>query len=105
MDNNGIKIEELAFYVDSSTHTINNWYAWKRQHPTHDLAYLLPDPVYIQKGGRRIRYWNRADIGKILEFKNSLPHGRLGILGDITQKHSRRNKNVKASINNKRESE
>lgn len=83
-----LRIEEVALLVGSSTQTINNWYRWKKIHPENELAKLLPD--YIQQGNRQIRYWKNSDIWSIIEFKNSIPHGRNGILGDITQKKSKK---------------
>lgn len=83
-----LRIEEVALLVGSSTQTINNWYRWKKIHPENELAKLLPD--YIQQGNRQIRYWKNSDIWSIIEFKNSIPHGRNGILGDITQKRSKK---------------
>ena len=83
-----LRIEEVALLIDSSTQTINNWYRWKALHPEHPLAQKLPD--YIQNGARQTRYWKKSDIWSITEFKNSIPHGRSGILGEVTQKKSRR---------------
>jgi predicted DNA-binding transcriptional regulator AlpA len=83
-----LRIEEVALLVGSSTQTINNWYRWKKIHPENELTKLLPD--YIQQGNRQIRYWKNSDIWSIIEFKNSIPHGRNGILGDITQKRSKK---------------
>lgn len=89
-----LRIEEVALLVGSSTQTINNWYRFKALHPEHPLAQKLP--AYQQSGPRQKRYWKKSDIWAITEFKNSLPHGRAGILGDITQKKLRRQKaNVK----------
>lgn len=82
-----LRIEEVALLVDSSTQTINNWYRWKRLHPEHPLAKILPD--YTQSGERQKRFWKKSDIWAITEFKNSIPHGRNGVLGDVTQKHTR----------------
>lgn len=79
-----LRIEEVALLVKCSTQTLNNWYRWKKSHPTHKLAKLLPD--YQQNGNRQIRYWKKADIWKIVEFKNTIPHGRNGILGEVTQR-------------------
>lgn len=79
-----LRIEEVALLVGCSTQTLNNWYRWKKSHPTHELAELLPD--YQQSGNRQIRYWTKADIWKIVEFKNTIPHGRNGILGEVTQR-------------------
>ena len=87
-----LRIEEVALLVGTSTQTINNWYRFKALHPENDLAQKLPD--YEQSGPRQTRFWNKSDIWAITEFKNSLPHGRGGILGDVTQKKLRRTKNV-----------
>jgi hypothetical protein len=83
-----LRIEEVALLVNSSTQTINNWYRWKALNPNHPLAQKLPN--YIQNGARQTRYWKKSDIWSITEFKNSIPHGRGGILGEITQKRYRR---------------
>lgn len=82
-----LRIEEVALLVDSSTQTINNWYRWKKLHPDHPLAKMLPD--YVQSGERQKRFWKKSDIWAITEFKNTIPHGRNGVLGDVTQKHTR----------------
>ena len=82
-----LKIEEVALLVNSSTQTINNWYRWKALHPEHPLAQKLPD--YTQAGARQTRYWKKSDVWSIAEFKNSIPHGRGGILGEITQRKQR----------------
>jgi len=88
-----LRIEEVALLIGSSAQSINNWYRWKKINPEHELAKLLPD--YIQEGPRQIRFWKKSDVWSITEFKNSIPHGRNGILGDITQKKSRREKEAK----------
>lgn len=79
------KIEEVALIVGVSTQTINIWYRWKKNHPDHDLASLLPD--FIQSGTRQTRYWKQSDCWSLIKFKQSIPHGRNGILGDTTQKY------------------
>jgi hypothetical protein len=83
-----LRIEEVALLVGTSTQTINNWYRWKKTNPEHPLAKLLPD--YNQDGDRQMRLWKNSDIWSIVEFKNTIPHGRNGILGDITQKRTRK---------------
>lgn len=94
MDEKLIRIEEVALLVGTSTQTINNWYRWKKLNPEHPLAELLPD--YIQKNPRQTRLWRNSDIYSIVEFKNKIPRGRNGILGDVTQVYLRkRNKEEK----------
>jgi predicted DNA-binding transcriptional regulator AlpA len=90
-----LRIEEVALLVGASTQTINNWYRWKKTNPEHELAKLLPD--YIQNGSRQIRFWKKSDIWGIVEFKNSIPHGRNGILGEITQTQYRRKETYEKS--------
>jgi hypothetical protein len=88
MSEQKLRIEEVALLVGCSTQTINNWYRWKALHPEHPLASMLPD--YKQEGPRQMRFWNKEDIWSIAEFKNAIPHGRNGILGDITQKRTKK---------------
>lgn len=85
-----LRIEEVALLVGSSVQTVNIWYRWKRSNPNHELAKLLPD--YIQSGERQKRFWKKSDIWSIVEFKNSLPHGRNGILSDVTQRYIKNRK-------------
>ena len=87
MSERQLRIEEVALLVGCSTQTINNWYRWKKLHPDHELAKLLPD--YVQIGPRQMRYWDKSAIWSLTEFKNTIPHGKNGILGDITQRRYR----------------
>lgn len=79
------KVEEIALIVGVSAPTINIWYRWKRTHSDHELAGLLPD--FQQSGPRQTRYWKQSDAWQLIQFKQSLPHGRNGILGETTQKY------------------
>lgn len=79
-----VNIEELACMIGTSTQTINIWYKWKRYFPKDPKAEMLPD--YTHEGPRRTRYWKRSDVWKLIEFKQSIIHGRGGIMGDITQR-------------------
>lgn len=88
-----LRIEEVAMLTGVSTQTINLWYRWRNANPDHQLAQLLPE--YIQDGNRQIRHWRKSDIWAIVEFKNSIPHGRNGILGDISQISYRRKRGIK----------
>lgn len=79
-----LNANEVAVVVGISIQTLNNWYRWKKINPTHELAKLLPK--YSQVKGRSARLWSINDINSLVEFKESIPHGRNGILGEITQK-------------------
>ena len=80
-----LNVSEVSLLVGSSIQTISSWYRWKALHPDHELAKIIPD--YVRIGNRRTRYWKRDDVWKLVEFKNSIPQGRNGIMGEITQKY------------------
>lgn len=86
-----IKAPELSMLVDTSIQAITAWYRWKELHPDHELAQLLPDYI-TQEGGRRTRYWHYSDVVKLIEFKNAIPKGRHGIMGEATQKYVKSSK-------------
>lgn len=88
-----LNVQEMAVYVGSSVQTIGSWYKWKAMNPTHPLAKLLPD--YKRVGNRNTRYWERDDIEKLIQFKVSLPQGRNGIMGSVTQQYVKKNKEAK----------
>ena len=85
-----LKLEEVAVLINSSGKSINNWYWFKRENPDNEYAKMLPD--YIQEGGRQTRYWKESDVWKLIEFKQAIPKGRGGVMGDITQKYYRKEK-------------
>ncbi len=80
-----LNVTEVAILVGCSVQTINYWYAFKKAEPNHELAKILPD--YIQEGARQTRYWDENDIFRLVEFKNSIPKGRNGVLGSVTQRY------------------
>lgn len=79
-----LKIEEVAILVGVSTQTINIWYRWRKHNPDNEYAKMLPD--FIQQGKRQMRLWKKSDLWALIEFKNAIPRGRNGILGDVTQR-------------------
>lgn len=81
---------EVAVMAGISLQTLNIWYVYKRQNPDSEYAKKLPE--YIQEGEKQTRYWRIEDVYKLIEFKAMLPHGRNGIMGDITQKYYRKEK-------------
>ena len=81
---------EVSVLVGISSQTLNIWYTYKRQNPNSEYAKKLPE--YTQSGNKQTRYWKYEDVYKLIEFKAALPHGRNGIMGDITQKYCRKDK-------------
>lgn len=80
-----LRIEEVAVTLGCSSKSINNWYWFRRENPDNEYAKMLPD--YVQEGSRQTRFWRESDIPKLKEFKQSLPQGRGGIMGCITQRY------------------
>ena len=80
-----LRVEEVALLVGCSVKTINNWYWFKAKNPDNEYAKTLPD--FIRHGSRGTRYWNKDEMWKLIEFRQSIPKGRNGILGSITQKY------------------
>lgn len=97
MEERLLNVTELAVLVGTSVQTINSWYRWKEAHSDHELARLIPE---FRRGERRVRLWTQSDAWKLIEFRNSIPQGRNGIMGDVTQrycktsKHNKKNKEV-----------
>lgn len=85
-----LKVEEVAVTIGSSVQSINNWYRFKKQNPDNEFAQLLPE--YIQQSERMTRYWRDSDIWKLIEFKQSIPQGCKGIMGSVTQKYHKKEK-------------
>ena len=83
-----LNVSEVSLLVGASIQTITSWYKWKSLHPDHELAKLLPD--YTRVGNRRTRYWKQADIWALTHFRENIPQGRNGIMGDVTQKYCKK---------------
>ena len=82
---------QVCALVDISIYTLDKWYKFRELYPDNEYAKLLPP---VTKQGRS-RYWERNDVYKLIEFKAAIPHGRNGILGDVTQVWVREQKEVK----------
>ena len=85
---NLLTINELAFLLNCSIQSINNWYRFKRQNPENEYAKILPEPT--QSSERRTRYWKRSDVELLMKFQKSIPRGCNGIMGSVTQWHKRK---------------
>ena len=82
-----LKIEEVALMIGVSVQTINIWYRWAKEHKDNEYAQLLP--AYRQTGNRQTRYWTQSDIWKLIEFNKTIPRGRNGVMGDVTQRRTK----------------
>ena len=84
-NNNLLNVQEVAFLIGSSIQTISMWYRWRDLNPDHERAKMLPD--YTRIGNKNTRYWNREDIWRLVEFKQTIPQGKRGVMGEVTQKY------------------
>ena len=85
MEERLLNVSEVSLLVGASIQTITSWYKWKSLHPDHELAKLIPD--YVRVGNRRTRYWKQSDVWALTNFKKTIPQGRNGIMGDVTQQY------------------
>ena len=83
-DSTKINVTTVAFLVGVTVQTVTSWYKWKELNPDHELAKLLPN---YTRGTRNARLWDKADIWKLIKFKDSIPQGRNGLMGAVTQKY------------------
>lgn len=78
---------EVCYLVGISIYTLNNWYAFKRAEPDNEYAKLLPEFRTKSTGSRVTRYWTQEDVAKLITFRSSIPWGKGGVMGKITQKY------------------
>lgn len=93
--------QQVVVLLGISENTLNFWYRFKRQNPDNEIAQLLPE--YMSEGVRGKRYWKKDDLWKLIEFQKSVPKGRNGIMGTVTQKYCKKeNANGKKKSRSKR---
>ena len=67
---NKLTATKVAQYLDISVPTLNNWYKWYNN-PKYEKPKDTPElPAYTQQGKRGTRYWDKADLPKLMKFKN-----------------------------------
>ena len=92
--------QQVVVMLGISENTLNFWYRFKRENPDNEVAQLLPD--YTKDSEKGKRYWKRTDLDKLIKFQQSIPKGRNGIMGTITQKYYKKEvtSNGKKDTNN-----
>ncbi len=79
---NKLTATKVTQYLDISVPTLNNWYKWYNN-PQYEKPKDIPElPAYTQQGKRGTRYWDEDDLPKLMKFKEWLPRGRAGIMGE-----------------------
>ena len=89
-----LTVEQVALRVGCSAKTINLWYQWKRTNPLSKYVELLPE--YTRSTSKGQRLWDPDAVWSLIEFRRTIPHGRNGIMGSVSQKYmrNRRSKNA-----------
>lgn len=95
-----LNVQEVAVLIHSSVPTISAWYRWKKENPDNEYAKMLP--AFIRKGAHRERRWKYSDVWKLVEFKQSIPQGRNGVMGSVTQRYCKK-KNKQAENSEEKE--
>ena len=85
-----LRIEQVAGLVGVSVETVNIWYRFKAKDPENSYAKMLPEFTRAGTGKRTARLWKYSDVEKIVTFKQSIPKGRNGVLGELTRNYNRR---------------
>ena len=84
-----LKVQEVAVLVDVSVKTLDYWYMFKRQNPRNQYAKMIPKYETKQINGRFVRLWTEEDVEALKHFKESIPRGRNGFMGSVTNKKGR----------------
>lgn len=77
-----ITATKITQFLDISVQTLNSWYQWYNNaefEKPKDTPYL---PPYEQKHPRAPRYWTEDDLYDLRKFKEWIPRGRGGVMGD-----------------------
>ena len=94
-----LKVEEVALLVGCSAKTVNSWYYFKRDNPENEYAKMLPEfELRPNEHNLQTRFWKQSDIWRLIQFKESIPKGRNGILGNITQVTWRKKKEAQNEV-------
>lgn len=72
--------------LDITVVTLTNWYAWYNNDEIKKPDDVPELPQYEQAYERATRYWKEEDIEKIKVFKDWLPRGRGGVMGEQSKK-------------------
>lgn len=82
-----ITATKISQFLNISTTTLNSWYKWYND-PTFkkpkDTPYL---PPYSQEHPRAPRYWTEDDLYDLRKFKEWIPKGRGGVMGDCNARY------------------
>lgn len=82
-----ITATKISQFLNISVATLNSWYKWYNNEEfskPKDTPYL---PPYIQDTPRGPRYWTEDDLYDLRKFKEWIPKGRGGVMGDCNARY------------------
>lgn len=96
-----ISATKVTQYLDISYNTLNSWYRWYNN-PMYPKPKDMPKlPEFIQDTPRGPRYWTEDDLYDLRKFKEWIPKGRNGVMGDYNARYW--GERGKRAIKNKQE--
>lgn len=88
---------KVANQLDISVTTLNHWYGWYRAEDIEKPEGVPPLPDYNQQGINGTRYWSQEDVEMLRKFKEWMPKGRAGIMGNYNARFwGKRGKEIQA---------
>ena len=89
--------EDVTKALGIKDNTLKFWYKFKNENPDNEYAMMLPEIIRVEP--RNKRCWKESDLESLIKFKQSIPHGRNGILGEVTQKYQKKNTKKETNYN------
>lgn len=83
-----LTVQEVGCKIGVSIQSIGCWYKFKRENPESPYAAMLPE--FVRMGGRNTRYWKESDLPALKHFHETIPMGRNGVLGSVTQRYTKK---------------
>lgn len=82
-----LSASKVAQHLDISVTTLTNWYKWQNSltEPVSENAPRLPQ--YEQHSVRGPRFWTEEQLKELEVFKEWIPRGRNGVMGNINARY------------------
>lgn len=79
-----LNADEIVKEINITKTTLNRWYKW------YSITENKPDdcpelPKYEQQYSSAPRYWDESSIEALKRFKNWVPKGSKGLMGEVSQ--------------------
>jgi hypothetical protein len=79
-----LNADEIVKELNITKTTLNRWYKWYNM--TENKPTNCPElPKYEQQYSTAPRFWNEDSIEALRKFKNWVPKGSKGLMGEVSQ--------------------